>query len=226
MHLLIRCLDIMLELGGRTHREVILATQSNGSSATAQRGPLFPRISVTSADRNRIILVIIAALVLYWLIAQSIDALGPFLFALALAYLMSPLVDFFDRAMPRALAILLVYAVFIAVAAGLVWWLAPRVANQIKELVDSAPVYQTRVQAWIAGLTDWYQALPLSDDVRTSLENAVKNATGNILGVVQRTTIGILLFVSRTMGFVVGLLIIPFWLFYVLKRLGPGDVRL
>src|SRR4051794_36628656 len=106
----------MLELGGRTHREGIMATQSNSSSAASQRGPLIPRISITSADRNRLILVIIAGLVLYWLIAQSIDALGPFLFALALAYLMSPLVDFFDRAMPRALAILLVYVVFIAAA--------------------------------------------------------------------------------------------------------------
>ena len=182
-----------------------------------KREPLIPRVRVTPAERNRLVLVGITGLFVYWLFSQSIDALGPFFFALALAYLMVPLVDLFDRAMPRALAILLVYVIFIGIVAGLVWWLSPRIANQFRQLGDAWPQYQQRFQEWASSVTSWYQALPLSEEARASLENALKNAAGSLFGLVQQAVTNLLGLVTRTTGFLVGLLIIPFWLFYVLK---------
>ncbi len=194
-----------------------MVTELDRGRLGARREPLIPEIRVTPAERNRLILVGIAGLVLWWLLRQSFDALGPFVFALGLAYLMSPLVDFFQRIMPRAVAILLVYAIFIAFTVALVWWLTPRLSNQIGQFAQAEPVYQQRVQQWVTDATAWYQSLPLSADARTSIENAVRNATGSLLSVVQQTAVNALAIASRTLGFVLGLVIIPFWLFYVLK---------
>jgi predicted PurR-regulated permease PerM len=188
-----------------------------GDITSRRREPLIPSIRVTPGERNRLILVAVAGLVLYWLLQQSFDALGPFLFALAVAYLMSPLVDRLHRFMPRPLAILVVYAVFIGLTVGLVWWLAPGVGNQIQQLAAATPEYQKRIQEYINSVTAWYQSLPLSDDVRTSIENGIKNAGGSLLGIVQQAAVNILGIASRTTGFVLGFVIIPFWLFYVLK---------
>jgi predicted PurR-regulated permease PerM len=194
-----------------------LSQVERGEIAARRREPLIPSIRVTPEERNRLILVAVAALVLFWLLRQSFDALGPFLFALGVAYLMSPLVDRLDRFLPRSVAILVVYAIFIGISVALMWWLAPRVSNQIGQLVDAAPAYQKRIQEYIDSLTQWYQSLPLSADVRTSIENGLRNAAGSLLGLVQQAALNVLAIASRTTGFVLGFVIIPFWLFYVLK---------
>lgn len=196
---------------------VNLAAELDTNRVPRKREPLIPPVRVTRGERNRLILVLVAAGFLIWLLWQSWNALGPFIFALVLAYLMSPLVDRFSRVMPRSLAILLVYFVFLIAIGGLVWWLAPVVGGQIRELADQSPIYQKRFQEWVTSTTAWYQALPLSDDVRTSIENAARTAAGSLLGVLQRALTGALLLVTRTTGFLVGFVIIPFWLFYVLK---------
>ena len=182
-----------------------------------RREPLIPKIRVTRAERNRLLLVGLAALLLFWLLKQSIDALGPFIIALLLAYLMLPLVDRLARILPRVVAILVVYLVFIGIVAGLIAWIVPRVSGQLNQLVEQLPTYYTRAQSVGADLGRWYNSLPLTPEVRTSIQNSLKEAGSSLASAVQSgltSTIGV---VTRTMGFLVGLLIIPFWLFYVLK---------
>lgn len=184
--------------------------------------PLIPRFRVTRQERNRLILVAIAGAVLIWLLMQSWGALGPFILALVLAYLMLPVVNRLARVMPRVLAILVVYLVFIGLGAGLVWWLAPRAAEQVNGIVSNTPAYTKQVQAWTRDLTAWYNSLPVSPDARQSIEQAVRDSLGSIGSAVQSGLLSVLGAVSRTMGFVVGLVIIPFWLFYVLKDKDRG----
>lgn len=194
----------------------------NSSRTSRRLEPLVPRIQVTRQDRNRLILVAIAALVVYWLLSQSLDALGPFIIALVLGYLMLPLVDLLNKFLPRVLAILAVYLVFIGAIVGFVSWLTPIVIHQVDELVNQSGNYSQQAQAWTADLTRWYNSLPLSSEARTSIENSVRNSIGAVGSAVQQGVIGTVRAVSRAMGFFVGLFIIPFWLFYVLKDKDRG----
>ncbi|HUS16804.1 MAG TPA: AI-2E family transporter [Chloroflexia bacterium] len=190
------------------------------------REPLIPRIRVTPRERNRLILVLLAVLVVLWLLVQSWGALGPFFFALVLAYLMIPLVDRLARFLPRVAAILAVYVVFIAILGGLGAWLLPLVTAQVRELADQLPAYQQRVQGWSQEFLRWYAGLPISDDVRQSIANALRNSAGAIGSALQTGLVGALAAVTQAMGFLVGLLIIPFWLFYVLKDKDRGMTAL
>jgi predicted PurR-regulated permease PerM len=188
----------------------------------AHREPLIPEIRVTPQERARLILVGAAILVIWWLLDQSMSALGPFIFALVAAYLMSPIVERLDRFMPRPAAILIVYAIFIGVVVGVVWWITPAVTHQIAELSERAPDYYATAQEWGRDVLAWYNALPLSDDVRQYIENSLRNLGGAIVQGLQQAAAGAANLVTRTMGFIVGFVIIPFWLFYLLKDYGRG----
>ena len=204
------------------NQESQLAVPHDGSGHATELEPLIPRIRVTRQERNRLILVGVAALGLCWLLSTSWDALGPFIFALVLAYLMMPLVDRLARFTPRALAILTVYLVFIAVVVGISAWLVPALIGQVRQLIDHLPTYFAQAQSWSASVIDWYNSLSLPDNVRQSIENAIKNGASSIGGALQGAVAGTILFVSRTMGIFVGFVIIPFWLFYVLKDKDRG----
>jgi predicted PurR-regulated permease PerM len=187
-----------------------------------QREPLIPKIRVTRRERNRLILVGLAAVVVVWLLVNSWDGLGPFIIALVLGYLMLPLVDLIARFVPRAIAILLVYMVFIGAVWALVSWLFPLIGSQVKELSNDMPTYQKQFDQWSAQATDWYNQLPISDSVRHSIENSINNSLNAIGSAVQSALVGAVTAISRAMGFIIGLFIVPFWLFYVLKDKSRG----
>jgi predicted PurR-regulated permease PerM len=199
-----------------------VSTSTSSNAGAEQREPLIPNIRVTPRQRNRLILVAIAAFVLLWLLDQSMGALGPFILALVLAYLMLPLVDLLARFMPRAIAILLVYLAFIGGVWAFFAWITPVISHQVGELAKQTPAYTAQVQEWTADVTQWYNNLPISDDVRQSIENGARNSLGAIGSAVQQGAANTFRAISRAMGFIVGLVIIPFWLFYVLKDKDRG----
>ncbi len=187
-----------------------------------RREPLIPRFRVTSQERNRLILVGLAAIVLGWLLYNSWDALGPFIIALVLAYLMVPLVDLLSRFVSRIISIFAVYIAFIAVIWGLIAWITPLVTHQVGDLVDDIPIYQKQFDEWSSQATQWYNSLPISPEVRQSIENGLRNSIDAIGSAIQGAAVGLFRTISRAMGFIVGLFIIPFWLFYVLKDKDRG----
>jgi predicted PurR-regulated permease PerM len=164
----------------------------------------------------------IAILVLWWLFDQSRGALGPFIIALVLAYLMSPLVDMLSVRLPRAVSILLVYVLLILAVWAFVAWVSPIIGHQTQELIDSFPQYRTTAEGWFQQFVNFYNSLPISAEVRNSIEQSLRNALGVIGTALQTAVVGTIRAISSAMGFIVGLLIIPFWLFYVLKDKDRG----
>ena len=99
----------------------------------------------------------------------------------------------------------------------LIAWLLPLVNNQIQQLQDAAPSYSAKLQEWTTNINNWYHSLPISDDFRQSLENSVRNGLGTLASLAQEAVLGIITSFTTVIGAIVGFLIIPFWLFYVLK---------
>jgi predicted PurR-regulated permease PerM len=178
------------------------------------------------ARRNRLILVAaLAAMVLLFLwVARS--ALVPYIFALALAYILLPAVNrlevLFKRVFrgrsarfARPVAILLTYVLVVGALVIFFSLVVPVIAQQFAVLWDSRAQLADQGRVVAANIVTWYErAIPLV--VQERLLELAQQAGGTVASSLQVGILGTLSFVTNTFGFVLGLIVIPFWLFYVL----------
>jgi predicted PurR-regulated permease PerM len=193
-------------------------------------------LSKVTTRHLRILLWLALILLVGVVIWVSRSVLLPFFLGLVLAYLLLPLVNWLDHRMParlhdwhaaRLLAILLTYLLLIALFAGIIAFFVPLLVDQIEILIDRWPGLAGRVGDWGTRGWDWYlENIPgdwreaietglrgLADEVVTTLRNAVVAATRTVFG---------------TISFTLGLIVIPFWLFYILldeSQVKTGVIR-
>src|SRR5262245_28200395 len=177
----------------------------------------------------RWLLIGLALYVVGWLLFSALPSLTPFIIGLVLAYVLLPIVNRLDRKMPRWLAILTVYAGGVVVITVLIAYIAPIVADQIEQLVDNFDGLVSRLQTMGQELFQQYQSsVPAS--IRTPIEEGVHNAVKvlqvNVAAYLQ--SIGAFIFaqilqIINTVTFLVGFLIIPIWLFYILNDVQNGS---
>lgn len=183
--------------------------------------------------RIRYAMVTLAVAAAAWLLWQARGALIPFIAGGVLAYVLAPLVERLARLMPfhrtrrelaRTVAIVIVYIAGLGVLAGVGSLIVPAVVNESIQFVDNIPTYVERARQQSQVWTDRYRER-VPPDVQARVEVAVQDA-GNSLGqygqAVLRRTFGLL---RNTFSLLFGYVVIPFWLFYVLKdrhRIGPA----
>ena len=88
---------------------------------------------------------------LIWGLGRVLDVLAPVLWPIAvagvLAYLLDPVVDFFERRrVPRTRAIVLVFGLALLIVLGLFGSIVPQVVVQTGQFVSQVPAYATKVQ--------------------------------------------------------------------------------
>ncbi len=155
-------------------------------------------------------------------VALSIsDTLTPFVIGLLLIYLLAPAVDRLvrvrigRRTIPRWLAILLLYLFIVVVlVVGLRLVVGP-MNDQIQRFAQEVP-------GWLDSLRTWYQGLALPEWLRSGLDRLVASLSAGGEGD-QGSDLGSLLPIARSLASTLisafGYLIIPFWVFWVLKDL-------
>jgi predicted PurR-regulated permease PerM len=90
--------------------------------------------------RERIVFLSISGALVLALLVWAREVLLPFVLALIIAYVLTPLVALCERArVPRAAAILLVYATTFSVIYASVALMAPRMQTEMQKVVDDAP---------------------------------------------------------------------------------------
>jgi predicted PurR-regulated permease PerM len=180
-----------------------------------------------SVRRNRLGLFVGATgLLLGWLLWSAHGALPAFVIGLALAFVLDPLVSALHRrGVPRWAGVLVAFlAVILLLWLLLAFALAP-LAAQTRDFVARLPELGNAIGALQRDLDAWYRSLPLSPDIRDALDTAIARAEaafGTALRDFLGPAVGTLL---RTVGFIVGLVVIPVWLFFVLRdrdRLAPA----
>jgi predicted PurR-regulated permease PerM len=185
------------------------------------------------ARRYRAILVIAAVALLAVLLWLARDALTPFIVGAVLAYLLLPVVRLIERGLPirgrwaglrRPLAIVLLYVAAVSLIYLVIRLVAPPLIGQIADIAQAAPELaaqaRERADAWLAqyhaAVPDEVEAVidPNLSQIATALVNAVRTALTSSAG-----------WLLRTVNLIIGLLIIPIWLFYVLKDQERGSTR-
>ncbi|MBO9312048.1 MAG: AI-2E family transporter [Chloroflexus sp.] len=183
---------------------------------------------------GRWLLIIISLYLIGWLVVNAGSAVTPFIFGGVLAYLFLPLVNFFNRWLPRWLAILAVYLLTFGILVLAVALVIPPLIAQISDLIRSLPDLTT-IQREANRLLDEYEQLLASlppavqDEIQSAIASAASEGLStlranfvNYLQSIGQFLVNSVLSVVNTVTFLLGFFLIPFWLFYVLMDQRAG----
>ncbi len=161
------------------------------------------------------LLMIVVVIGLLW---TARGALPAFFIGLALAFVLDPAVTFLARnGVPRWAGVIAMYAVVVAFVWVLLAFALPPLSAQLREFIEQLPQLGQALSGVEAALADWYAGLPLPAELRDMIDEAV-GASGQVIGDLFRgllaPTVNALV---RAATFVLGLVVVPVWLFFVLK---------
>jgi predicted PurR-regulated permease PerM len=138
---------------------------------------------------------------------------GPFLIAMIISYLLNPVVNLLSQKfLPRSLAVLLIYSLFILSLVILAMNTIPLLQHQFKELAEHLPEWNERIQLMIKEYNDHSKEL-LPFGVKEGIEQALSKLEHKMTGYVGNMMSGI----GSTINQLFLVLIIPFLAFYMLK---------
>ncbi len=180
----------------------------------------------TYLRRPRLILFFIVFLLAAYLIWQARGAITPFLFGLVIAYLLVPFVNMVQKTMPRALkernlarpvAILLVYLFALALIVASLLTIVPPIISQVQSLYENLPgLYEEARLLVDQGLAEYRDVIPpaLQQRFERNLQGFDPMVVLDpILGGTLQAVGAVRNFVSSLVGWIV----IPFWLFFILN---------
>src|SRR5262245_2821000 len=209
-----------------------LATRVTAAERAWQR--LWMRIrTITPRGAARLILVFVALWGLLQLLVMSWSVLAPFVFGLAVAYLLLPLVHLLSHWLPRWLAVLAVFAGLIFALVSAWTFIVPPLVSQIAALAQALPT-GPQIQQLLSDLQRSLSALDpnLQQQIGSFAESAFTTLRESFLSMLQGLPtflLNSLLTVFNLLGFVLGLVVVPFFVYYVLNdhdAIGPAIDRM
>jgi predicted PurR-regulated permease PerM len=137
--------------------------------------------------------------------------LAPFLIAMIFSYVLNPVVRILhERKVPRTIAVLLIYAVFVTSVTVVFMNVTPMFLAQLKELNDHLPDLTMKAQSIVE---DIHESKMLPESVRVGINNAFEQLENTITKGISSYLNGI----GSTIGKMFTAFIVPFLAFYMLK---------
>ncbi|PKO20878.1 MAG: AI-2E family transporter [Chloroflexi bacterium HGW-Chloroflexi-1] len=178
------------------------------------------------ARRNRFFLITTLTLIVLAVLWVARGALFPYIFALTLAYLMLPGVNWLDQKLrqvfkrtrftaTRPIAILLVYLLTVGLLMSFFSLVMPVISQQFSVLWANRQQLIAGARELIDSTLVWYQG-NVPRDVRMQVDALLRQAAGTVGRALQMGVTRTLSVVTGTLSFVLGMVVVPFWLFYVL----------
>ncbi|MEA2537429.1 MAG: hypothetical protein QOF11_1663 [Chloroflexota bacterium] len=192
-------------------------SEPSADPGCAARPPTEPTIRLRPPT-PRVAVVIAAAVVVAIILFAAGSAIRPFVVGLLLAYLLDPLVERFARmGLPRWLAVLLVYAITIAIVVAAMAIAIPPLVQQVATFTTELPDIVRLIQYQLDHLNELYDRIGLPVELRTLADSIVAaslDAVHNVdIGFLQPIIDSAASFVTSFFGY----LILPAWLFFLLK---------
>ncbi|MEI7025299.1 AI-2E family transporter [Paenibacillus sp. y28] len=137
--------------------------------------------------------------------------LAPFLIAIAISYVLNPIVASLNkRKVPRTMAVLLIYTVFITCVIVFLMNIIPMMMRQMQEINEHMPQLTMRAQSLYDGL---HGNRLMPDGVRSGVNQAITELENGIASAVS----GFVDNIGVTINYVMVAFIVPFLAFYILK---------
>jgi predicted PurR-regulated permease PerM len=174
---------------------------------------------VASVKRHRqalfALVMVVGVVGLLW---TARGALPAFFIGLALAFVLDPVVTFLNRSgVPRWAAVVVSFVAVIAVVWAMIAYALPPISRQTREFIEHLPELGAALANVQHGIEEWYADFPLPAEIRTMIDAqlaASGRAVAELLSGLLAPTINALV---RAATFVLGLVVVPVWLFFVLK---------
>ncbi len=180
---------------------------------------------LSSARFKRMVLWFAGSVIVLSMLFAASSVLLPFILGMVAAYLLLPLVRWLDAHMPpplrgrrsgRAVAILLTYLLFLVLFAGILAFVVPVLGGQVSSFVERIPYLSTRLEKLLEDGLAWYRT-NIPETWKQDIEATVGDIAQGGLNQLKNGLIAMLRTVFSSLNFIVGLVIIPFWLFYILQ---------
>ncbi len=174
---------------------------------------------IASMRRHRQAIFALAMIVLVaFLLWTARGALPAFLIGLALAFVLDPAVTFLARRdVPRWAGVIIMYLAVVAVVWALIAYALPPISRQSREFIEHLPELGAALSEVEQGLVGWYEDLPLPVELRAMIDGQIAasgEAAADLLRGLLAPTLNAVL---RAATFILGLIVVPVWLFFVLK---------
>lgn len=184
---------------------------------------------LAGSQRRRVMITGAVALVGVVLLYLARRALLPFALGTFLAYLVAPVVNGVEARLPAALRGrrswrgLVVVAVYTLSVIGLVLslaWIVPPIGAEVGGLVQRLPelgrkMYDVAPDTIRTALTTYREAVP--PDIQAVVDRNLQNVIPSLLSLLQSGVSRTLSFALGTLSFVLGLVVVPLWMFYILR---------
>jgi predicted PurR-regulated permease PerM len=144
---------------------------------------------------------------------------------MVIAYVLFPFVNRLESLMPdkgilhhvrRTIAVLIVYLSGFGLIALVTFTIGPAISREINELIENTPEYWDAIRKegdyWVRR----YEA-EVPADIRTWIEGNLDELGSTITAAIRSGVMATVGTVRRFLGILLGLLILPLWIFYVLK---------
>jgi len=191
--------------------EAIEAGQLEQSEAASARTEASVPVARLGRPSPRAILSIAGVLILLGVLYLGRSALGPFVIGLVLAYLLDLPVERMARVgMPRWVSVLVVYAIFVfLVVQALLITLRP-LGQEVAAFIREFPSFTAQV-------ADMYAHLDLPPALRNAVDGWLVSLGQGVGGLNPRDLLPVVGGIAGIVGSIVGYIIIPVWVFYLIK---------
>ena len=136
-------------------------------------------ISISTSTIIKLVLVLLALFFL-WLIR---DILAILFVAIILAALIDPLADWFERhKIPRALSVILIYVVLIALVSLILILLIPPIVEEFGQLAENFGVYWESIGSWFRS----FELFTFDQGVPSGLEKGIESISENLSSAVGK----------------------------------------
>ena len=167
------------------------------------------------APTPRVALVVIAAVALVAILYAGREVLAPFVLGIFLVFLLDPPVEWLARrGIGRAWAVLLVYLAVIAVVAVLVAITAAPLIAQVRKLIDELPTILETLRTQLIALLE---RLGVPADIIATIRDALAHLDETLGGIDPGVILPFVTSIFSLVGSVVAFLIVPVWVFYVVR---------
>lgn len=179
-----------------------------------------------TAPRARLLLWLGTVGAISVILYLSFTSLIPFLVGAVIAYAIAPVVDRLLVLVPitspnhattrRGIAVFVIYVVFFGLITVVLLWLIPIAAQQVAHFIEELPDLISAARGRTDGLLQSYrERVPpeLQGRLNAMAEQTASTVTSLVMTGVQAT----ILTLTGTLSFLLGLAIVPFWMFYVMR---------
>ena len=171
----------------------------------------------------RIIITLVVLFALFLLIKKLSTVLLPFLIALLIAYLLQPVVHFFQYTLKlkyRLLAVISTLILFFGTIVGLLWFIIPLASTEIQHISQTISLYVQGINMDTVLPETWQKEIRIflsQLNIKSVLENE------SLMSVLKNSTPKLWLLINNSFSFILGFSIIFIILLYIIFILKDYD---